>query len=59
MEEMDEGVGSLLDTLTRLGLENNTIVYFASDHGGHLEVTDDDGHRIGGHNGRFKGQCSA
>ncbi|XP_063872262.1 arylsulfatase H-like isoform X2 [Scylla paramamosain] len=55
VEEMDEGVGSLLDTLTQLGLENNTVVYFASDHGGHLEVTDDDGQRIGGHNGRFKG----
>lgn len=55
VEEMDEGVGSLLDTLAQLGLENNTIVYFASDQGGHLEVTDDDGQRIGGHNGRFKG----
>lgn len=55
VEEMDEGVGRILATLAVLGLEDNTLVYFASDHGGHLEAVDDNGERIGGYNGRFKG----
>ena len=31
---MDEGVGAILDTLARLGLEENTLVIFFSDNGG-------------------------
>lgn len=30
----DEGVGRILDTLKRLGLEENTVVFFFSDNGG-------------------------
>ena len=52
---MDEGVGTILDKLDKLNLTNNTIVYFASDHGGHLEAIDEKGNRVGGFNGKFKG----
>jgi len=34
---LDDYVGELLDKLTELGLEKNTIVFFASDNGPHLE----------------------
>ncbi|MEX0904268.1 MAG: sulfatase [Balneolaceae bacterium] len=34
VEHMDEAVGSVLETLEALGLEENTIVIFTSDHGG-------------------------
>ncbi len=34
IEAMDEAVGLVLDTLKRLGLEENTIVVFTSDNGG-------------------------
>lgn len=56
VEEMDESVGRVLATLAELGLENDTIVYFTSDQGGHLEAVEDGTReRIGGHNGHFKG----
>jgi arylsulfatase A len=35
--ELDDYVGELLSKLTELGLDNNTIVIFASDNGPHLE----------------------
>lgn len=34
IEQMDEGVGKVLQTLERLGLDENTIVVFTSDNGG-------------------------
>ncbi|WP_373524171.1 sulfatase [Aquiflexum sp.] len=34
VEQMDDGVGIVLDALERLGLADNTIVVFTSDHGG-------------------------
>ena len=58
VEEMDESVGRVLATLAELGLEDNTLVYFTSDQGGHLEAVEDTGERIGGYNGRFKGEVS-
>jgi len=33
MEEMDKGVGQVVDALERLGLANNTLVFFFSDNG--------------------------
>lgn len=36
--ELDDYVGEILAELTRLGLEKNTIVIFASDNGPHLEA---------------------
>ena len=34
VEAMDDAVGMVLDTLDRLGLEDNTIIVFTSDNGG-------------------------
>lgn len=36
IESMDDAVGSLLDTLDRLGIAENTIIVFASDNGGNM-----------------------
>ncbi|MBN8627819.1 MAG: sulfatase [Planctomycetes bacterium] len=36
VESMDEAVGTLLDTLDRLKLSDNTIVIFTSDNGGNM-----------------------
>ncbi|XP_042228572.1 steryl-sulfatase-like isoform X1 [Homarus americanus] len=55
VEELDESMGVVLQALKEYGLEDNTLIYFTSDQGGHLEAVDSDGQRIGGHNGRFKG----
>ncbi|VGO14654.1 Arylsulfatase [Pontiella desulfatans] len=44
MENLDNQVGTLLDMLKELGIDNNTIVLFASDNGCHHE---------GGHNPEF------
>ncbi|XP_008585608.1 PREDICTED: arylsulfatase F [Galeopterus variegatus] len=54
VQEMDYMVGKLLDAINDFGLRNNTLVYFTSDHGGHLEARI--GHaQLGGWNGIFKG----
>ena len=58
VEELDWGVGQLLDTLDRLGQADNTLVYFTSDNGGHLELLNFQGLRSGGHNGVLKGLSS-
>lgn len=34
IEDMDAGIGMILDTLEELGLEENTYVFFTSDNGG-------------------------
>ncbi|XP_031790864.1 arylsulfatase F [Piliocolobus tephrosceles] len=54
VEEMDSMMGKILDAIDHFGLRNNTIVYFTSDHGGHLEARR--GHaQLGGWNGIYKG----
>ncbi|VGO22703.1 Arylsulfatase [Pontiella sulfatireligans] len=40
-EDLDAGVGSILDALDNLGLTNNTYVFFTSDNGYQLYATDD------------------
>ncbi|KAK0156155.1 Steryl-sulfatase [Merluccius polli] len=50
VEEMDWIVGQVTQTVDSLGLANNTMMYFTSDHGGHIE----DPIR-GGWNGIYKG----
>ena len=59
VEEMDASLGEILAALHEHKLEDNTIVYFLSDNGGHLEYIDEDGQRSGGHNGLFKGRVTA
>ncbi|MEM9588835.1 MAG: sulfatase [Planctomycetota bacterium] len=36
IESMDDAVGSLLDTIDRLGISDDTIILFASDNGGNM-----------------------
>ncbi|KAM4795699.1 uncharacterized protein WCC33_000776 [Rhinophrynus dorsalis] len=54
VEEMDYMVGSVVDAIDNAGLKDNTLIYFASDHGGHLEVTYGK-IQAGGWNGIYKG----
>ncbi|XP_068121727.1 arylsulfatase D-like isoform X3 [Hyperolius riggenbachi] len=54
VEEMDFMVGSVISAIDDLGLKNSTLIYFASDHGGHLEVKDGD-IQTGGWNGIYRG----
>lgn len=55
VEEMDWAVGQVLATLDELGLANNTLVYFTSDHGAHVEELGPNGERHGGSNGIYRG----
>lgn len=54
LEEMDWIVGQITETVDSLGLSNHTLMYFTSDHGGHLEDRDASGQK-GGWNGVYKG----
>ncbi|XP_062939829.1 arylsulfatase D-like [Cynocephalus volans] len=54
VEEMDWIVGKILETLDQEGLTNNTLVYFASDHGAVLGFRIE-GVTLGGWNGIYKG----
>ncbi|XP_043928382.1 arylsulfatase H-like isoform X2 [Protopterus annectens] len=54
VEEMDWIIGEITDSIKRLSLENKTLVYFTSDHGGHLESRQM-GKQTGGWNGVYKG----
>ncbi|XP_055965483.1 steryl-sulfatase [Sorex fumeus] len=54
-EEMDWSVGQILDTLDELGLANNTLVYFTSDQGAHVEEVSLKGEVHGGSNGIYRG----
>jgi arylsulfatase A-like enzyme len=42
IESMDDAVGTLLDTLDRLKIADNTIIVFASDNGGNMYSVVDD-----------------
>ncbi|XP_057635764.1 steryl-sulfatase [Chionomys nivalis] len=55
VEELDWSVGQILDALDRLGLVNDTLVYFTSDHGAHVEEVSEEGEVHGGSNGIYKG----
>lgn len=37
-EDMDEGIGLLLDKVTSLGIDNNTYIIFLSDNGGRTSI---------------------
>ncbi|XP_076442770.1 steryl-sulfatase-like [Babylonia areolata] len=55
VEEMDWGVGQLMEMLERLGMVDNTLVYFTSDHGALPQARDLTGRVTGGFNGLFNG----
>ncbi|XP_061647638.1 arylsulfatase D isoform X1 [Phyllopteryx taeniolatus] len=55
VEEMDWLVGELTKTVDSLGLANDTLIYFASDHGGHLEDSHPLIDQAGGWNGIYRG----
>ena len=48
VEAVDRSVGEIMAALKRLGLEDNTFVFFTSDNGGYLD-----------YNGRYKGEISS
>ncbi|XP_053394808.1 steryl-sulfatase-like isoform X2 [Mercenaria mercenaria] len=50
LEELDWSVGQILKSVKEFGIDDNTLVYFTSDHGGHLEEGTE-----GGFNGILKG----
>ncbi|KAL4235555.1 hypothetical protein ACF0H5_003951 [Mactra antiquata] len=50
LEELDWSVGEILKLVKSLGLEDDTLVYFTSDNGGHVEIAPD-----GGYNGILRG----
>uniref|UniRef100_A0A8C6TPX8 Steroid sulfatase (microsomal), isozyme S n=1 Tax=Neogobius melanostomus TaxID=47308 RepID=A0A8C6TPX8_9GOBI len=54
VQEVDWSVGQILQTLERLGLSENTLVYLTSDQGAHLEEG-----THGGHNGIYKGMSGS
>ncbi|XP_010878428.1 arylsulfatase D isoform X1 [Esox lucius] len=54
VEEVDYMIGRMTETVDRLGLANNTMMYFTSDHGGFIEDRDHRGQK-GGWNGIYKG----
>lgn len=45
----------MVETVDSLGLSNNTLMYFTSDHGGHLEDADTLSGQKGGWNSIYKG----
>lgn len=55
VEEMDWSVGQILSSLEKYGNINNTLVYFTSDNGGHVEEKGYHGNQEGGWNGIFRG----
>ena len=56
VEELDWSVGQILTALDKFNLMDNTIIYFSSDNGGHIEEHHGTlGYRMGGYNGIFRG----
>ncbi|XP_077436877.1 arylsulfatase D isoform X1 [Vanacampus margaritifer] len=55
VEEMDWIVGELTKTVDSLGLANDTLMYFTSDHGGHIESSHPLFGQMGGWNGIYRG----
>ncbi|KAM8872727.1 steryl-sulfatase isoform 1-T3 [Synchiropus picturatus] len=55
VHEVDWSVGQIIQTLTRLQLAGNTLVYLTSDQGAHLEEISASGEVHRGWNGIYKG----
>ncbi|XP_017281763.1 steryl-sulfatase [Kryptolebias marmoratus] len=54
VREVDWSVGQIMETLDRLNLRGNTLVYLTSDQGAHLEERSASGEVHGGWNGIYK-----
>ncbi|KAF5892080.1 arylsulfatase D-like [Clarias magur] len=54
VEEVDWMVGRLVQLVEKLNLSERTLMYFTSDHGGDIWVSDSQGH-TGGWNGIYRG----
>ncbi|KAM4700982.1 steryl-sulfatase [Discoglossus pictus] len=54
-EEVDWSIGRILEELDTNLLQNNTLVYFTSDNGAHIEERSSSGEVQGGSNGIYKG----
>nr|XP_003420678.2 steryl-sulfatase isoform X2 [Loxodonta africana] len=54
-EEMDWSLGQVLNVLDEMKLADNTLVYFSSDQGAHVEEVTPKGEVHGGSNGIYKG----
>jgi arylsulfatase A-like enzyme len=48
--EIDDAVGQMVDALKKNGIEDQTLIYFTSDHGSHIDKGTE-----GGSNYPFKG----
>lgn len=55
IEEMDSGIGDVMNALDQFGFGRNTMIYFTSDNGAHLEETGMKGQSDGGSNLPFRG----
>lgn len=55
IEEMDSGIGDIMNALDQFGFGRNTMIYFTSDNGAHLEETGMKGQSDGGSNLPFRG----
>lgn len=55
IEQMDAGVGKVLDALKEIGLSDNTLVVFTSDNGGQLNVGASNGPLRAGKGDMFEG----
>lgn len=55
VEEMDWSVGQIMNVLEELSLANDTLIYFTSDQGAHVEEVSSRGEVHGGSNGIYKG----
>ena len=51
--EIDFAVGEIMKKLEKNEMDDDTLIYFTSDHGSHIDLGTD-----GGSNGNFKGICS-
>ncbi|KAI5628609.1 arylsulfatase D, partial [Silurus asotus] len=54
VEEVDWMIGRMVSVVEKLNLSEKTLMYFTSDHGGDIWVSDSQGH-IGGWNGIYRG----
>ncbi|XP_069116833.1 steryl-sulfatase-like [Argopecten irradians] len=53
--ELDWGTGEIMNRIKQMNIGKNTLVYFTSDNGAHLEESDMHGNSDGGSNGILKG----